>query len=120
MRRQFTIDPTEERFNVEAGRGQMRERIRLNTNVSPALTGGDVDARWEDAESSGDETVCGSMMTPDQNMVDEFGGAFGIYYDDTDELYLGTKEFDRDRHRWELDPASAEDYRDRARMFGKA
>lgn len=41
--------------------------------------------------------------------------AFGVAYLRDEELYCGTKERERDQHRWELDPASAEDYDERAR-----
>lgn len=39
----------------------------------------------------------------------------GIAYADDEELTCGDKECGRDAHRWELDPASAEDYRERMR-----
>jgi hypothetical protein len=51
----------------------------------------------------------------DQNVVDELGEAFGLLYDLGEELHCGDKEMERDRHRWELDPASAEDYGERSR-----
>ena len=40
---------------------------------------------------------------------------FGIEYQDWEELACGTRELERDLHRWELDPASAEDFLDRNR-----
>jgi hypothetical protein len=41
---------------------------------------------------------------------------FGIVYEDWEELMFGEEsEFERDRHRWELDPASAEDFIERTR-----
>ena len=46
---------------------------------------------------------------------DAFGDTFSLGYEAHEELFCGTKEFDRDRHRWELDPASAEDYGDHGR-----
>jgi hypothetical protein len=39
----------------------------------------------------------------------------GITYNDDEELKVGEKEQSRDEHRWELDPASSEDYQDRVR-----
>ncbi len=38
---------------------------------------------------------------------------FGIVYESYEELDCGMKDHERDRHRWELDPASAEDWDDR-------
>ena len=102
-------------IDVEWARLQTRERLRRNTNADPSLASGDLDAQWEMAESSGDETVGGSTMTPDQNVVDEFGEAVGVTYEADEELWLGDKERSRDTHRWELDPASAEDWEERRR-----
>jgi hypothetical protein len=101
----------------ESGRLALRHRLSINTNSSPLLSGGDIDAQWEMAESTGDETACGSSCTPDQNGVDAFGEAMGIVYEDGEELWLEEKEHDRDRHRWELDPASSEDYKTRRRKY---
>lgn len=85
-----------------------------DTSVSAELSGGDVDARWDQAESSGEETVGGSVATPDQDIVDEIGKAVGVTYEDGEPLRVGRKEEERDEHRWELDPASAEDFGSRA------
>jgi hypothetical protein len=41
--------------------------------------------------------------------VDEIGQAAGITYRDDEPLDSDKKLLDRDRHRWELDPASADD-----------
>jgi hypothetical protein len=67
------------------------------------------------AESQGDEAVAGSVATPGQNNVQEMGQALGITYADDEELKVGEKERSRDKNRWELDPASSEDYQDRLR-----
>ena len=101
--------------NVEAGSEQLAERFRSNPGTDPSLSGGDVDARWEDAESGGEETVGGSMATPGQNDVGEMGRAMGVTYADDEELKIGEKERSRDQHRWELDPASSEDYVERSK-----
>ncbi len=47
---------------------------------------------------------------PDQDRVDDIGKALGVQYEDNEELKAADKIAERDRHRWELDPASAEDY----------
>jgi len=98
---------------VRAGQDELLEKLLEHTATGPAMTGGDLDADWEHAYSSGDEAPGGDNPTPDQASVDENGKALGIRYEDNEELRLGDKEADRDRHRWEYDPASAEDYRDR-------
>ena len=99
----------------ESGRLSLRNRLSSHSYSSPTLSGGDLDAQWEMAESVGDETACGSSCTPDQNCVDAFGEAMGIVYEDDEELWFGERERDRDRHRWELDPASSEDWGTRRR-----
>lgn len=101
--------------DVSAGSRKLAERLREHTDTSPILSGGDIDARWEDADGGGEESVAGSASTPGQDNVQEIGEALGITYQDNEELKVGEKEENRDKHRWELDPASSEDYQDRAR-----
>ncbi|HET7221116.1 MAG TPA: DUF6335 family protein [Vicinamibacterales bacterium] len=84
-----------------------------HNETSPELTGGDVDADWEDAYAVGDEAPGGDNPTPDQDRVDDIGRALGVEYQDNEELKASEKISKRDKHRWELDPASAEDYNDR-------
>jgi hypothetical protein len=98
---------------ARTGRQEMHEARREHTETSPVLTGGDVDADWEDAYSVGDEAPGGDNPTPDQDRVDDIGKALGIEYQDNEELRPADKVTDRDKHRWELDPASSEDYPDR-------
>jgi hypothetical protein len=98
---------------ARSGRQEMREQIKEHTESSPALTAGDVDADWEQAYSSGDEAPGGDNPTPDQDRVDEIGHALGVEYQEGEELKGADKISERDRHRWELDPASSEDYPDR-------
>jgi len=99
--------------NIAAGTTQLADRLRNNAGTDPTLSGGDIDARWEDAESGGDETVGGSTAIPGQNDVDELGKAIGVTYADGEGLKPGEKQRRRDEHRWELDPASSEDYQSR-------
>jgi Family of unknown function (DUF6335) len=99
--------------DVTEGSRKLAARLRENTSTDPTLTGGDIDASWDMAESQGDEGVAGSVATPEQNDVGEMGAAMGITYADDEELKVGEKERSRDEHRWELDPASADDYQDR-------
>ena len=99
--------------DVTAGSRQLVDRLEQHHGTDPTLSGGDVDARWEDAESGGDETVGGSTATPGQNDVESMGKALGVTYADNETLDPGGKEAERDAHRWELDPASSEDYAER-------
>jgi hypothetical protein len=99
--------------DVAASAAELRHRLDRNTSTDPHLAAGDIDACWEMAESSGDELAGTSSATPDQNVVEEIGDALGITYRDDEELHLGDKERLRDEHRWELDPASSDDFLDR-------
>jgi len=87
--------------------------LKEHAGLTPAITAGDVDANLEDAYFSGDETPGGENPTPDQEVVDEIGKALGVEYQDNEELRSGDKVVERDKHRWELDPASSEDYKQR-------
>lgn len=101
--------------DVRAGQDKLNDRLEENTSTSPVLSGGDIDARWDMAESQGDEAVAGSMPTPGQSDVQDIGQALGVSYQDNEELKSGEKVRQRDRERWELDPASSEDWKDRNR-----
>jgi len=97
--------------------GLMREMV-AHTETSPRLTGGDIDADWQAAYSSGEESVGGSVATPDQDIVDEIGRALGVEQEidapvrASDEILRA-----RDRLRWHLerDAADAEEGRSRRR-----
>jgi hypothetical protein len=101
--------------DVTAGSKQLADRLQNNQGTDPTLSGGDIDARWEDAESGGDETVGGSTATPGRNDLDAIGQAIGVTYAAGEELKAGEKTEWRDKHRWERDPASSEDYADRTK-----
>ena len=98
---------------ARSGRRELRERFDEHTETSPALTGGDVDADWESAYSVGDEAPGGDNPTPDQDLVDDIGRAVGVEYQDNEELKGEAKISKRDRNRWELDPASSDDWDER-------
>ena len=76
----------------------------LHTATGPTLSGGDVDADWQDAETTGEETVGGTVATPDQNVVDDIGRALGVEQSPTAPV-MPTEDIlhDRDRRRWELE-----------------
>jgi hypothetical protein len=98
---------------ARTGRKGLEANLRRHNDMSPALTGGDVDADWENAYFSGDEAPGGDNPTPDADVVDDIGRALGVEYQDNEELQGSEKVTERDTHRWELDPASSDDYKDR-------
>lgn len=98
---------------ARSGRHELREARLEHNEVSPEITAGDVDANWEEAYSVGDEAPGGDNPTPDQDRVDDIGKALGVEYEDNEELKASDKIAERDRKRWELDPASSDDYRER-------
>ncbi|MEO8680841.1 MAG: DUF6335 family protein [Vicinamibacterales bacterium] len=98
--------------SAKSGRAGAKHQLREHTSSSPALTAGDVDADWESADSTGDEAPGGDNPTPDQDVVDEIGRALGVEYADDEELQGGSEIEDRDKHRWELDPSSKDDFED--------
>jgi hypothetical protein len=70
--------------------------------TSPRLTGGDVDADWERADSVGEEAVGGTVATPDQNVVDELGAALGVPRGPDEEVRTSQEILEgRDAHRWD-------------------
>ena len=109
-----SLDPDRRQASAAAsGRRKLQETRAEHTETSPVMTGGDVDADWEDAYAVGDEAPGGDNPTPDQDRVDDIGKALGVQYDDNEELKGADKIAERDKHRWELDPASSDDYQDR-------
>jgi hypothetical protein len=98
---------------ARSGRAGMAQSQRDHQGMSPDLQAGDSDVDIEDAYFTGEEAPGGDNPTPDQDIVDDIGKALGVTYDDNEELKASDKVIERDKHRWELDPASAEDFRDR-------
>ena len=98
---------------ARTGRAGIHDNLNKHSGITPALTGGDVDADWESAYFTGDEAPGGDNPTPDQEVVDDIGRALGVEYQDNEELKGSDKVEKRDKKRWELDPASSEDYKDR-------
>ncbi|MEX5218805.1 MAG: DUF6335 family protein [Nitrospira sp.] len=118
IRRYYEDEPPSE---TEAFRDATEPVTRADERigqVSPAdreavrLSGGDIDASDQDIDV-GAESPGGSNPTPDQDIVDEIGKAVGVTYQDNEPLKFGDKVGARDEERWELNPASAEDYQER-------
>ena len=91
-------------------------RVRNLNEATPELTGGDIDASYEQANAEGDESVGGTVSTPDMDIVDDLGKAVGLEMSDFN--YLHTNEIleQRDNQRWELEPKSSDDYDDRKEL----
>jgi Family of unknown function (DUF6335) len=98
---------------ARTGRAELDQTRRDHRSMTPEITGGDVDVDVEDAYFTGEEAPGGDNPTPDQDVVDDIGKALGVEYADNEELKASDKVTERDKHRWELDPASSEDYKDR-------
>ena len=101
---QAMADPEPDPAIVE-GTSADRKRAQI-------LSGGDPDAEWDHPDDGG-EAVGGSTPTPDQDMVDDLGRAAGVTYEDNEPIKGEEKVAARDEHRWEVDPASSEDYQER-------
>jgi hypothetical protein len=98
---------------ARTGRAEMAQEQANFASMTQDISAGDVDVNVEDAYFVGDESPGGDNPTPDQEVVDEIGKALGVEYQDAEELRGSDKVADRDKHRWELDPASSEDYKGR-------
>jgi len=98
---------------ARSGRAELADTQFKHRNMSPEIAGGDVDVDLEDAYFTGEEAPGGDNPTPDQDIVDDIGKALGLVYEDNEPLKASEKVIERDKHRWELDPASSEDYKDR-------
>jgi hypothetical protein len=85
---------------------ELLERIKNNHSASPADSGGDIDAEWEDVNDSGAESVFGHNPTPDQSDVEENAHAMGIDFEDNEPLDVVEKIGNRDRKRYELNENS--------------
>lgn len=98
-------------YNI--GGRSLRQRKRQYTHTSPEITGGDVDAYWQQEDTVGDEAVGGTAPTPDQSVTDDLGNAVGLPMNEGDFLHTEDILERRDHSRWELDPMSSDDYQER-------
>jgi hypothetical protein len=81
---------------------QEQERLADRRDTSPDLAGGDVDADWERAATVGEEAPGGTVATPDQDIVDDLGDAWGVGRAPDEELRTSQEILEgRDRYRWE-------------------
>jgi len=104
----FQAELNDEIASVPSDPEELLERLDENHENSPAESGGDIDARWEDTDSTGEESVAGSQPTPDQSDVEANAHAMGIDFQDNQPLDFNENLEKRDRDRWELDEDSKE------------
>jgi hypothetical protein len=107
-----SLDMNQHGSAARTGGAEMARNLRDHRGMED-VSGGDVDVDIEDAYFTGEEAPGGDNPTPDQDVVDDIGKALGVEYDDNEPLKGSEKVVERDKHRWELDPASAEDYKER-------
>ncbi|HZS35067.1 MAG TPA: DUF6335 family protein [Methylomirabilota bacterium] len=89
------LEPSDQERRAWAEAAQYHE-------TGPDLSGGDVDADWQRAASSGEEAVGGTVATPDQDQVDELGDALGVPRQPDEEVRSSAEILaDRDRRRRE-------------------
>jgi len=99
----------EEIENSPKAPNELNERLNEHHSSSPADSGGDVDADWEEVNTSGAESVFGHNPTPDQSNVEENAHAMGIDYEDNEPLDILGKLEKRDHDRFELREISKTD-----------
>ena len=92
--------------HVPQAPNELLERLRQHNSSSPADSGGDIDANWEEVNSTGSEAFSGHNPTPDQSNVEENAHAMGIDFQDNEPLDIVEKMEKRDRNRYELDESS--------------
>ena len=97
----------EEIEHAPSAPSELIERLEEHHSTSPALSGGDIDADWEEANTSGAESFGGHNPTPDQSDVEENAHAMGINFEDNQPL-----DFEKQLHddnRFELNENSKDD-----------
>ena len=114
----YTSDPdvlddfAERQQAAGAGSQELLESLVEHHSRSPEVSGGDIDADWEGTYQSGEESVGGTVATPDQDIVEDLGEAVGVEYEDDEPLDTVEKLLNRDQDRWELNSESAEEQED--------
>jgi len=107
-----SLDMDQRGSAAATGRAEMDQNRRERHGME-GVSGGDVDVDIEDAYFTGEEAPGGDNPPPDQDIVDDIGKALGVVYNDDEPLKGSEKVIERDKHRWELDPASSEDFKER-------
>lgn len=89
--------------SLDAAKKSLNQQEKIN-NSSPKLSSWDLDADWEDAQVSGDETSLADNPTPDQDIVDNISMPWGTDYESEDELNVAKKlrRLERERSKDEI------------------
>ena len=96
---------------------ELLRELTEHHGVSPTDSGGDVDADWQRAQSSGEEAVGGSVATPDQDVVDELARPLGVERSPDAEVITSDEILSaRDRRRWRIEQQTDEEARDADRI----
>lgn len=103
---QIDAERLDEIDDVPQAPDELLERIQRSHASSPADSGGDVDADWEEVNTTGAESVFGHNPTPDQSDVEKNAHAMGIDFQDNEPLDFVDKVEKRDRDRYELNESS--------------
>lgn len=103
------VEALAERQKLQQPQNSLQDKQKKYNAESPMLSGGDVDASWDQANDAGSETVSGTAVTPGQNDIDAMGEAMGLDIDRNEPLNISEQRRQKDEERWELDPASAEE-----------
>ncbi|MFT3745707.1 MAG: DUF6335 family protein [Pyrinomonadaceae bacterium] len=103
---QLDAQRKEEVDDVPAVPNELKEEIIENFPASPADSGGDIDAEWQEVETTGSENVFGHNPTPDQSDVEANAHAMGIDFQDNEPLDFVKKIEKRDEDRFELNEDS--------------
>lgn len=103
---QLDAQRKEEIDDVPAAPNELKEEIVENYPASPADSGGDIDAEWQEVETTGSENVFGHNPTPDQSDVEANAHAMGIDFQDSEPLDFEKKIEKRDEDRYELNEDS--------------
>ena len=101
---------------IPEGGKPSRTGPRHSPDVPPEATdfgGGDLTDNSSSVVDAEGELIVGSNPPPDPDVVDEIGRSAGLTYQDGEPLQFGVKEAAKDNIRWELNPASSEDYEER-------
>jgi len=96
----------EEIDRVPRNSNELIEELREHHAASPADSGGDIDAEWQEVETTGSENVFGHNPTPDQSDVEANAHAMGINFEDNEPLDFVKKMEKRDEDRFELNEDS--------------
>ncbi|HBG81659.1 TPA: hypothetical protein DDW69_02340 [candidate division CPR2 bacterium] len=80
-----------------------------NPEVDINLYADDLDAGWKYDVETGEETISGTVLTPDKDQIDEIGKGIGLTYDVDEELDADKKIKWKEAQRWEPPEPEKED-----------